>query len=85
MECSRIWPQLDDSLCQLVDQLESGIRLEVEFQALNATPWWGGKHGFKKYLPRSYEKGVTCGVLVDDKTAVTKPVGLEFCALHGVF
>ena len=55
------WPILDDSLCRLVDRLECGRRLEVEFRGLNALAWWGGELGFKKCLPRSYEKGVTRG------------------------
>jgi len=61
VDYSHIWPQLDESLCKLVDRLERGTRLEVEFRALNAQAWWGGKHGFKKHLPKSYEKGVTRG------------------------
>jgi len=55
------WAKLDNSLCQLVDRLEPGLRLEVEFRALNEMVWWGGKQGFQKCLPRSYEKGVTSG------------------------
>ena len=55
------WTQLDNCLCQLVDQLECGLLLVVEFQGLNEQPWWGGELGFRKYLPRSYEKGVGRG------------------------
>jgi len=50
------WIQLDDSLCQLVDRLKSGLRLEVEFEALGKQVWWSGERGFKKFLPRFYEK-----------------------------
>ena len=58
--------QLDDSLCQLVDRLEPGLRLEVEFRAFNASVWWRGEQGFKKRLPRSYEKGVRRGAPADE-------------------
>ena len=51
------WTQLDDSLCRLVGQLKCGLRLEVEFRVLNTQAWWSGELGFKKYLPRFYEKG----------------------------
>ena len=61
VENSHIWPQLDDSLCKLVGRLECGIWLEVEFRALNAQAWWGGKHGFRKHLPKSFEKVVSRG------------------------
>ena len=54
------WAQLDDSLCQLVDRLEFGHRLEVEFRRLNLLRWWG-EVGFKKCLPRSFEKGLARG------------------------
>jgi len=37
--------------------LEYGLRLEVEFQALNEQAWWAGELGFEKYLPRFYERG----------------------------
>jgi len=49
------WTKLDYSLCQLVDRSECG--LEVEFQALDVQAWWSGELGFKKYLPRFFEKG----------------------------
>ena len=55
------WTQLDNSLCQLVDQLERGLRLKVEFETLNEQAWWGGKLGFKKHLPRFCEKGEVGG------------------------
>jgi len=51
------WIELDDSLCRLVDRSEDGVQLEVEFRALNAQAWWNGDLGFKRYLPRFYEKG----------------------------
>lgn len=51
------WTKLDNCLCQLVDRLVCGLQLEVEFQALNTQEWWSGELGFKKYLPRFYEKG----------------------------
>jgi len=50
------WTKLDNSLCQLIDRLECGVRLEVVFQTLSAQAWWSGELGFKKYLPRFYEK-----------------------------
>ena len=50
------WAKLDDSLCQLVDQSECGLQLEVDEQA-----WWGGELGFKKHLPRFHEKGEAGG------------------------
>ena len=52
------WAQLDNSLCQLVERLEPGIRLEVKFRAFNAKAWWREERGFEKCLPKSYEKGV---------------------------
>ena len=55
------WIQLDNSLCQLVDRLEGGVRLKVEFQTLNEEAWWDGKLGFKKHLPRFYEKSEAGG------------------------
>jgi len=55
------WTQLDNSLCRLVDRLESGLRLEVEFRAVSARAWWNEELGFKKYLPRFYEKGEADG------------------------
>jgi len=51
------WSQLDNLLCQLVDRLDCGLRLEVEFRALNAQEWWSGELGFEKYLPWFHEKG----------------------------
>jgi len=53
------WTRLDDSLCRLVDRLKCGPQLEVGFLALNAQQWWSGELGFKKCLPRFYEKGET--------------------------
>ena len=55
------WPELDDSLCRLVDRLECGLQLEVEFKALNGQAWWDGELGFRKHLPKFYEKGKTGG------------------------
>jgi len=60
------WAKLDNSLCRLVDRLECGLQLEVEFLVLNRTAWWRGKQGFKKRLPRSYGKGVTFGAMVGE-------------------
>ena len=51
------WAKLDDSLCRLIDQLESGVQLEVEFQALDAQTRWSGELRFRRFLPRFYEKG----------------------------
>ena len=51
------WAKLDKALCQLVDRLECGFQLEVEFQDLNTEAWWSGGLGFKEYLPRFCEKG----------------------------
>ena len=55
------WAELDNSLCRLVDRLECGLRLEVEFRGFNEEEWWGVKGGFEGCLPRSYEKGVIRG------------------------
>lgn len=54
------WAQLDNSLCRLVDRLESGLRLEVEFRAL-AKRVQRGVLDFKKLLPRFCEKGGVIG------------------------
>jgi len=53
------WTRLDDLLCDLADQSKCGPQLEVEFLALDVQEWWSGELGFKKYLPRFYEKGET--------------------------
>jgi len=55
------WTRLDNSLCRLVDRSECGLRLEVGFRAADARAWWNGELGFKKYLPRFYEKGEASG------------------------
>ena len=65
------WAQLDNSLCEIVDRLERGLRLEVEFRSLDKTAWWGGQFSFEMCLPRSYEKGVTCGASVDEDYETT--------------
>ena len=51
------WTKLDEFLYRLVDRLEGGVQLEVEFRALNAQAWWTEELGFKKYLPRFCGKG----------------------------
>jgi len=55
------WKLLDNSLCRLVGQLESGLRLEVEFRELNGTPFWRGE-GFEMRLPRFCEEGGVRGI-----------------------
>ena len=51
------WSRLDNCLCRLIDQQESGRRLDAEFLALNVQPQWGWEVAFKEFLPRFYEKG----------------------------
>jgi len=55
------WAVLDNSLCWLVDRLESGLWLEVEFQAFNLPTWWNGELDCEKWLPRFYERGGVSG------------------------
>lgn len=52
------WTELDNLLCRLVDRSEPGVRLEVKFRALDEQAWWSEERGFRKHLPRFYEKGV---------------------------
>ena len=55
------WTQLDNSLCRLVDRLERGLQLEVNFDSAAIQRWWTGELGLKKCLPRFYEKGGVSG------------------------
>jgi len=51
------WTKLDGLLCRLVDRLEHGLRLEVEFQAPGKQERRGGGLDFRKWLPMFYDKG----------------------------
>ena len=55
------WTYFDDSLCRLVDRLESGTQLEVSFYTTAVQEWWTGELSLKKCLPRFYEKGGVSG------------------------
>jgi len=60
------WTELDNSLCRIVDRLECGLRLELDLRAFRRKTWWCGEQGFRKCLPRSYEKGAILGTLVGE-------------------
>ena len=60
------WTRLDRSLCQLVGRLGRGLRLSVEFKALDAQAWWDGDLDFRKHLSMFYEKSLVRPVANED-------------------